>query len=233
MYSVVLATMLTTGSAAPSFGFGWHGCCGGCYGCYGCYGCCGGCYGCYGCYGCCGGYYYSSCCGCWGGSVVYTYPVYTYPVYTYPVYTYPVYSSCYGCCGTVVVQPTAPPVVVPQEKIVPVPVPKVEQKKTTSIEIQEETPVSNVAKVIIAAPAGVRVSVNGTAVALKGAEQAFETPELEPGANYSYMVTAEAVRDGKTLSTTRKVSLVAGQEVRVDFRDFAAVPAGASPVASR
>jgi uncharacterized protein (TIGR03000 family) len=108
------------------------------------------------------------------------------------------------------------------------PLPK---KSTTSIESEDET--ANVAKVVIAAPAGVSVSVNGTAVPMKSAEQAFVTPELEPGANYSYMVTAETVRDGKTLSTTRKVRVAAGQEVRVDFRDFAAAPAGAGSFASR
>ncbi len=240
MYSVVLATMLTTGSAAPSFGFGWHGC-HGCYGCCGgyytsCYGCCGGCYGCYGCcggyytscygcYGCCGGCYGCwGCHGCCGGTVVYTYPV--YPAYTY----YPVYSSCYGCCGTVAVVPVqpAPPVMVPATPPV---APKPVEKKTTSIE--EGTAGGQVAKVIIAAPADVRVSVNGTAVKLKSAEQAFVTPELEPGASYSYIVKAEAVRDGKTLSTTRKVMVAAGSEVRVDLRDFAAAPAAAGSFASR
>jgi uncharacterized protein (TIGR03000 family) len=78
MYSIVLATMLTAGTATPAWGHGCHGCfgCYGCSGCYGCY-CCGGCYGgygygygcycCGGCYGC-GGYGYGCyCCGgCYG-----------------------------------------------------------------------------------------------------------------------------------------------------------------------
>jgi len=51
MYGIVLATMLTTGTAAPDF---FHHGCHGCHGCCGCYGCCG-CWG-YGCNGCCGGY---------------------------------------------------------------------------------------------------------------------------------------------------------------------------------
>src|SRR5262249_27284084 len=74
MYSLVLATMLTTGAATPDWRFGCHGCCGGC--CGGCWGCCGGCWGCCGgcggCYGCCG--------GCWGGCYGWS-------------------SGCYGCWG--------------------------------------------------------------------------------------------------------------------------------------
>ena len=63
MYSVVLATLLTTGADVPQFGHGCHGCSGwSCHGCHGCHGCCGGCYGCS---GCCGGGCYG-CGGCFG-----------------------------------------------------------------------------------------------------------------------------------------------------------------------
>src|SRR4051794_37612928 len=73
MYSVVLATMLTAGSATPAWHHhGFHGC-HGCWGCHcscycggGCYSCgCWGCHGChrsYGCHGCYGG---CSCYGCY------------------------------------------------------------------------------------------------------------------------------------------------------------------------
>lgn len=77
MYSVVLVTMLATGEATPSWGWGCHGC----HGCYSCYGCWGGChswsYGCHGCWGCSYG------CSCsWYGCSSY---------------------SCHGCCGGVVI----------------------------------------------------------------------------------------------------------------------------------
>lgn len=101
MYSMVLATMLTTGAATPTWGGGWYSChgCHGCHGCYGCYGCCGGCYGCcggcYGCYGCCGGCY--GCYGCCGGC--------------YGCY------GCYGCWGSVVYYvPTAAPAKAEEKK---------------------------------------------------------------------------------------------------------------------
>lgn len=79
MFSVVLATVMTASTAAPSWGkcygckgcWGCHGCWGcacscSCYGCWGCSGC--GCWGCHGCWGCssCGGCWYGCSCSCWG-----------------------------------------------------------------------------------------------------------------------------------------------------------------------
>jgi uncharacterized protein (TIGR03000 family) len=77
------------------------------------------------------------------------------------------------------------------------------------------------ATVVIAAPADVRLTVNGQTLALKAREQAFLTPELEPEATYSYVITGEAIRDGQSVVRSRKVMLTAGAEVRVDFRDLA------------
>lgn len=210
MYSVVLATMLTTGTAAPAFGFGCHGC-HGCHGCYGCYGCCGGCYGCYGCYGgCygCSGCYgcYGCCGGCWGGAVAYSYPSYYY--------------SCYGCCGgcygAVVPAPVAP--VAPKEKLPPP---------------GKQASAGQVATVIIAAPADVQITFNGEKVALKGTEQAFITPELEADATYSYLVEARTVRDGQPVTRSRKLTVTARRQVRVDFSELAAVPVPAGSLANR
>ena len=193
MYSIVLATMLTTGAAAPDFG---HGCCGGCYGCCGgCYGCCGGCYGCCGgCYGCCGGCW--GCYGCWGGWG--------------PVY----YSSCYGCWGgyygcygSVVV---APAVVVPATPVVPVlpAQPKKDEKKSS---------LGNSAEVIVKAPADVQLSVEDRVLARTANEETFRTPELEPGYSYTYTFKARVVHDGKTVAYTKQVKVRAGQTSSADF----------------
>src|SRR5262245_40202234 len=118
MYSVVLATMLSVGGEAPTWGrgcWGCHGCWGGCYSCscfggwgchgwwggwgcscscfgvysFGCNGCSGWtCWGCSGCWGC----YSSWCSGCYCSGVVYS-----------PV----VVSSCYGCYGAAGYRPAA------------------------------------------------------------------------------------------------------------------------------
>jgi uncharacterized protein (TIGR03000 family) len=92
---------------------------------------------------------------------------------------------------------------------------------------------SNFATVVIAAPAGTSVTVNGTPIAMKATEQSFLTPDLEPGANYSYVVEAKAVRDGETVSQSRKVMIAAGSSVRVDFSQLAAAAPRVLPVANR
>lgn len=124
MYSVILATMLTASSQTPNWCHWRHGCWHGCYTshtCYSCYGC--SCFGCYsgwafssyGYYG----YYSGACFGSfcnggyhgWGCSCSY------YPAVVSYAYAYPSYSAYYayghGCCGGVVVAPTAQPVPAP------------------------------------------------------------------------------------------------------------------------
>jgi uncharacterized protein (TIGR03000 family) len=106
MYSIVLATMLTTGTAAPDWGC--RGCCGGCVGCFGCWGCCGGCWGCWGgCWGCWGGCWGWPGYGCWG---------------CYGCY------GCWGCYGGLAL--AAPVVVAPAAPAVPAPSQKQEKKST-------------------------------------------------------------------------------------------------------
>jgi uncharacterized protein (TIGR03000 family) len=131
------------------------------------------------------------------------------------VYTY----GCGGCYGTAA--PSGAPAVQPEKPKEKLPSPK------------KEASAGEVAMVIIAAPEGVRVTVNGKAIAMKSAEEKFITPELEPDANYSYTVTAEAVRDGQVVSKTRKVMVKAGLESRVDFRELAAAPVGSASIANR
>src|SRR5947209_5545369 len=206
MYSVVLATMLATAPAAPAWGWhgGCHGCygCCGCYGCYGCYGCggcygcygCGGCYGCYGCYGChgCCGY---SCYGCYGCSGC------------YGCY------GCHGCCGAVVV---ASPVVIKQVYVVPS-TGKPMEKLGNPMKDEKETS----ATVTVKAPLDVRVKFNGQLARRSAEEESFATPALEKGQKYSYQVVAEAERDGKTVTLTKKVSVKAGEQSMVDFSELA------------
>jgi uncharacterized protein (TIGR03000 family) len=129
------------------------------------------------------------------------------------------YSSCYGCCGTAAPAGTAPAAPAKPKERLPEP--------------KREASAGNVATVVIAAPADVQITVNGRTVVLAGAEKTFVTPELEPDANYSYTVKAQAIRDGQIVSKTRKVMVKAGKEIRVDFREMAAVPSEAGSVVTR
>ena len=222
MYSIVLATMLTTGVAAPEWRHGCcGGCCGGCYGCCGgCYGCCGGCYGCCGgCYGCCGGCYgccggcYGCCGGCYGGWGV------------------GCYGSCYGCWGTcygchgcygcfgcygncyggVALAPTVVAPVIPAQPVLPAPQKKEEQKSS----------LGNAAAVIVKAPANVQLSVEGRTISRTSSEETFRTPELEPGYSYTYTFKAQVLRNGKSVAYTKQVKVRAGEISTADFTKLA------------
>ncbi|MGH7174273.1 MAG: TIGR03000 domain-containing protein [Gemmataceae bacterium] len=217
MYSIVLATMLTTGAAAPDFGHGCRGCCGGCWGCCGgCWGCCGGCYGCWGCcggcWGCCGGCYggwyssgwgvgcYGSCYGCWGTCYG------CHGCYG----CYGCYGNCYG--GAAVV--AAPVPVVPVVPVTPtLPAPPPVKEKDASL--------GNAAAVIVKAPANVRLSVEGRAIARTANEETFRTPELEPGYSYTYTFKAQLLRNGKSVAYTKQVKVRAGQTSTADFTKWA------------
>ena len=235
MYSIVLATMLTTGAATPDWGC--RGCCGGC--CGGCWGCCGGCWGCCGgCWGCCGGCY-----GCWGGWG----PGYGwYGAYPWPYQGWGVgiYGSCYGCWGTcfgchgcygcygcygacyggvalgvppvaAVPAVVAPAAVVPVTPVVPVQPKQPEQKKKT-------TSLGNSAEVVVKAPVDAQLSVEDRDVVRTAAEQTFRTPELQPGYSYTYTFKARVVREGKTVSYTKQVKVHAGESATADFTKLAA-----------
>jgi uncharacterized protein (TIGR03000 family) len=79
-----------------------------------------------------------------------------------------------------------------------------------------------VSMVTIKAPADVRLTVDGQALAMLDTTQTFETPNLEQGQTYTYVFRAEAKRDGKTVTSERKVQVRAGESTEVDFSDLSA-----------
>jgi uncharacterized protein (TIGR03000 family) len=197
MYSVVLATMLTAGSAAPAFGHhGCHSCYSSCHSCYSSYSCysCYSCYTCYGCYGGHGGLFhhnrgcycsscYSSCCSCYSSCCGGYY-----------------YSSCCGgyiCCGGTVITPQVVPVPTKGEPVNP---PKKEQ-----------------ARVTVTLPSDARLWVDSVECPLTSGVRSFNTPELVAGQRYVYNIRAEIVREGRTITETQRVVLTPGTESRVDF----------------
>jgi uncharacterized protein (TIGR03000 family) len=191
---MVLMAALTAGGTTPYC----HGCCGcwgGWGGCYGCYGGWGGCYGCFGgCYGCFGG-----CMGCyggwggwggWGGYGAGT----TYPGTIYGGTMVPGTTAPYG-------EPLAPPV---------------EEKKSK----KEGTMLSTKAKLVVELPANAKLYIDDKPMKNVAGVRSFNTPALEPGQAYYYLVRVETVRDGKPVSETRRVIVRAGQIARADFKDL-------------
>jgi uncharacterized protein (TIGR03000 family) len=208
MYSLVLMTALTTGTAAPAWG---HRCCGcsgyvgcSCYGCYGgyggwgCHGCrgwaCHGCHGCYGGYGCYGCYGY----GCYGGCIG----------------CYGCYGgwSCYGghgctCYGQIIIVP---------EKKAPEQGPEPKKKKKTGD--GDETR----ARLIVQLPADAKLFIDGNLMNSTSQKRTFITPVLQPDQAYFYDLRAEVVRDGRTIASTQRVILRPGQAIQASFASLGA-----------
>jgi uncharacterized protein (TIGR03000 family) len=219
MYSMVMMMALTGGAATPA----WHGG-GGCYGGDGCWGagyscgggyacnggghrlfggghrlfgrrghgCDGGCYG--GCYG--GGYG-----GCYGGGG-----------YGHGCFGYGYGCSGYGCYGAGIGHgcvggaPMPPPPPPPDKKMK-------EGKKPDggSDEVSAAAP----ATLVVSLPADAKLTIDDTATISNSASRVFVTPALETGKEFRYTLKAAIVRDGQSLTTTKLVTVRAGEETRV------------------
>lgn len=195
MYSVVLAAALTAGTATPGWGWGCHGChgCHGCSGCHGAYNAFS--YGCHGCWGCSGCYGCSGCSGCWGSSACWG---------CYGCcggWTCSGCSGCYGCyasacygCGGYAVVATAP------------------AKASAGPSAQ--------AQVVVQLPDDARLYVDGKASRLTSSTRRLVTPALEPGQEYAYTLQAVAVRQGRVVQKTKRVTFRAGERTEVRFADL-------------
>jgi uncharacterized protein (TIGR03000 family) len=202
MYSVVLMAALTAGSTTPSWGSGCHGGGGGCHGgwfagwrsCHGGAGCYGGWANrsCYG--GCngCSGSAYAGChaSACWGGCHT--------------------SAGCNGCHGAHAPAHMAPPGAPGGAAPEPVPAPKKEEKSASI----------NQARLIVELPADAKLYVDDLLMKTTSERRVFNSPRLELGQTYYYMLRAEVVRDGQTVSDTKRVLLRAGEVVQASFRDI-------------
>jgi len=208
MFSIVLATVMTAGSATPTWGIKCHGC----HGCRGCSGSCyGGCYGCGGggCYGGCGGGYgacYGGCGGCSGGC---------YGGWCAGC------SSCGGCyggcgggwsgwgCGCGGYRVASVSGASSHHAVAAVPAPS--QPATVTVQVPTEA----------------RLFVNDYQSKQTSATRTIVTPPLSAGQEYVYTLRAEVVRDGRTVTESRQVSFRAGGTVAVDFSNLTS-PAAAT-----
>jgi uncharacterized protein (TIGR03000 family) len=65
--------------------------------------------------------------------------------------------------------------------------------------------------------AGTKVWFDNSATQQTGSVRSFESPELTPGKDYAYDVTARWTENGKEVTRTRHVGVSAGSSVTVDF----------------
>ena len=226
---------------------GCWGCCGGCYGVYysSCYGCCGGwgcCGGCWGCYG-------------YGGPVIYPAyaPAVVGPVLHVDagkaatvVVNLPADAALYvdgvkanlssetrtfqtpgltegkDFYYTVKVEAVRNGETVTEEKRVVVR--GGETARVTFGELTVKAPKAT-AKVMVKVPADAKLYVDGVLCPQTTPVRSFETPKLDAGVTYTYTLKAELVRNGKTMTDSKKIEMQAGKEVSVDFTDLTSVVA--------
>jgi uncharacterized protein (TIGR03000 family) len=115
-------------------------------------------------------------------------------------------AGVYGYPGGIRVMPgaeTKPPL---KEK------PKEEKPK-------KEEDVAAPAKLIINLPAGSRLLIDGVPTEVRdGTTRTFETPELQPGQDYTYRLTALVPRGGRTnLVVEQRVAVRSGKAITVDL----------------
>jgi uncharacterized protein (TIGR03000 family) len=159
----------------------------------GCRGGWGGCYGCCGCWG--GGW------GCWGGC--------------YGCY------GCYGCWGGGYAYGgwgsgygygyayTAPVYSAPVVMTAFAP----------RIEPMMAALPPDAARIVVDLPTDAKLFVDGQPTKSTASRRVLQSPRLEPGNRYSYLLRAELERDGRRYQQTKKIAVRAGQEATALFSE--------------
>jgi uncharacterized protein (TIGR03000 family) len=81
----------------------------------------------------------------------------------------------------------------------------------------KESSLPSKARLIVQVPADAKLYIDDQLMKTMTATRTFNTPALERGQQYYYILRAEAEVDGKTYTETKRVLVHAGQEVRADF----------------
>jgi len=79
------------------------------------------------------------------------------------------------------------------------------------------------ARVVVTLPAEARLWVDQMECPLPGAVRSFDTPDLSPQQNYAYTLRIAVQRNGQTVEESRRVALVPGERVEVDFTGVGAI----------
>jgi uncharacterized protein (TIGR03000 family) len=73
------------------------------------------------------------------------------------------------------------------------------------------------ANLVVTLPAEARLTIDGHQTTSTSGERTFVTPNLPQGQEFHYTLTAEVMRDGQMQTITRRVTVRAGQETRVQL----------------
>ena len=92
-----------------------------------------------------------------------------------------------------------------------------------------QQPAAAPATITVNVPADAVVSVDGAKTSSTSTERVFASPDLKPGTIYYYTLTAEVVREGKTLTAREVITVEAGKNTKIALNPTAP----AATVASR
>lgn len=92
-------------------------------------------------------------------------------------------------------------------------------KPKTNPKSNKQTMVPARAKLLIDVPANAKLFIDDTFVKAPAGVQTFDTPALEPGKDYYYVVRIEILHDDQPLAETRRIIVRAGQVARAGFND--------------
>lgn len=94
--------------------------------------------------------------------------------------------------------------------VMPYVAPKVEMKKEEGKKPDKEEQIAAPAYMVVTLPTDATLKIDDYQTVSKSATRVFTTPELKPGKEYSYTLTAEVVRDGKPVKVEQVVKVRAG-----------------------
>jgi uncharacterized protein (TIGR03000 family) len=78
------------------------------------------------------------------------------------------------------------------------------------------------ARLIVELPSEATLYIDDQKMNSTSSRRVFNTPELERGETYYYILRAEVTKDGSPATVTKRVIVKPGEEIRADFRDLAA-----------
>lgn len=78
-------------------------------------------------------------------------------------------------------------------------------------------------KVTITLPADAKLTFNGVAASGTGDSRTYVTPDLDSDRDYEYVLAAEVIRNGQTLTATQRAIVRAGSDTRVSLEPAAVV----------
>ena len=87
----------------------------------------------------------------------------------------------------------------------------------------DEVRVPSPATLVVSLPADAKLYIDDHLMKTNSTRRTFNTPKLEAGESYYYVLRAELQLDGKTIAENQRVIVRAGETARASFKELEAV----------